>query len=92
MIKQHSASRTVVGMQVDDVFCNKCGTSMLIGIPQPGQTPWFEGVTLCTQWGYHSSKDGTTTTAHICEKCHDAFAATFVIPLERFHNDDLIDE
>ncbi len=87
MIKQHNEPLTVAVVQVDDVLCNKCGESMMLNKGgDPGQKPWFEGVTLHTQWGYHSNKDGTTTTAHICEKCHDAFAATFVIPIETFHN------
>ncbi len=87
MIKQHTELRTVECSIADDVLCNKCGRSIMT-TTYPDATsgrllPVYTGVDLTTRWGYSSTKDMTTTIAHICEACYDAFAETFEIPIER---------
>lgn len=58
-----------------DVLCNKCGESCK-------RVHGIECVRLFADWGYDSSKDGTTEQADLCEQCWDALVATFKLPPE----------
>lgn len=79
-IKSHLESRTKDVTVIDDVVCNKCGKSCFTGFVDDAGKPYINGVTLRERWGYHSNKDQVETNSHICEDCHDEFAASFVIP------------
>jgi hypothetical protein len=80
MIKHHHETCAVDVTVIDDVLCNKCGKSCFLGFVDAEDAPHINGVTLKVHWGYHSKKEGTRTLSHVCEACHDEFAASFSIP------------
>lgn len=65
---------------VVDIICDSCGKSCKVNegiIDNPARIDnkemyySFEYMKLEANWGYHSGKDLTNMTAHLCEKCVD---------------------
>jgi hypothetical protein len=80
MIRHHHEQKMTDITVIDDVLCNKCGKSIYTGMTADDGKPHINGITLRMRWGYESKKDQVETVSHICEDCHDAFAASFKIP------------
>lgn len=58
---------------VDDVICNKCGKSCLVGDPADFAT--FEYATLGEHWGFLGGD--FDRDHHLCRGCTDEIIATF---------------
>ena len=68
--------------QIVDLLCNVCGESQKFDSPL-GTSYYHDAVHIDYRMGYFSRVygDDTQISCEICEKCFQAFAATFKIPL-----------
>lgn len=66
--------------------CNKCGKEISLG----EKTAVEDVLIVSKNWGYFSNKDGENHRFILCEKCYDEYVETFVIPISKEENNELI--
>ena len=62
---------------VDDIKCNKCGSSML-----DQDESFIRGCAGDMYFGYGSKRDTENHKFHLCDQCADELFASFVHPTE----------
>ena len=82
MLKSKVITKTVEEVVIEDVFCNKCGSSCMID--NGPNFKEFGGIIEKEVWGGYGSKLGDMTgyKFSLCETCLDALFNTFIIPVE----------
>jgi len=68
------------------IYCNCCGEEI---IKTKVVHTAMEYLHIEKSWGYFSSKDSTTHSFNICEKCYDKWVASFAIPAEEVYIEDI---
>ncbi|WP_069999873.1 hypothetical protein [Cellulosilyticum sp. I15G10I2] len=70
----------------DKIFCNCCGKEIAKTAIVDTHTDYLH---IEKSWGYFSSKDLTTHSFNICEKCYDNWIESFIVPVEDVYIEDV---
>lgn len=72
--------------KLEKVICNKCGKELQFESNILKEGCFQANITF----DYFSNKDGETHRWDLCESCYDALTSTFLIPLTRQEETELL--
>ncbi len=70
----------------DKIYCNCCGKEI---VKTEVVDTYMDYLHIEKSWGYFSSKDLTTHSFNICEKCYESWTEGFAIPVEDVYIEDI---
>ena len=78
MYKINKVTKQVEEEEVEDIICNKCGSSCKVSIAEEIDT--YEDIAIEHGFGYGTERDGELHVSHLCYECYDKLIASFVYP------------